>query len=286
VTGLTVNARVYVDRKRVRRLRAMLHAWAKFGLDAAGREHFAKYRGGHKRHVHKDPGKAFRNIVYGHLAFVKMVRGPADPIFLNFCRKVLELDPNPSRFIRQMVFGAHDYEIFISHAREDRADIARPIFEACQKAGLKAFLDEEHIDWGENFTRKINLALGAARTVLAVVSARSITKEWPMAELNTALTLEVSGEKQVFVVLVGQPDLTRLPLVRGKDWMVWDGQPEKVAAELGKIVKGAQALAPPRQSRPMAAPPSQQVTRPSAQTAVPSVAPRKGGFWSRMFGGG
>ena len=88
-----------------------------------------------------------------------MVRGPADAVYLKLCSKVLELDPNPSKFIRQMVFGADDYDIFISHASEDRASIARPIFEACERLGLKAFLDDEHIAWGETFTRKINVAL-------------------------------------------------------------------------------------------------------------------------------
>lgn len=43
VTGLGVNERVNVARERIRRLRAMLHAWGKFGLEAAAWEHFRKY---------------------------------------------------------------------------------------------------------------------------------------------------------------------------------------------------------------------------------------------------
>src|SRR5258706_1739758 len=49
VTGICVNRRLNVDRQRIRRIRAMLHAWRKFGLAAAAREHFEKYRGGTKR---------------------------------------------------------------------------------------------------------------------------------------------------------------------------------------------------------------------------------------------
>ncbi|MEQ1652529.1 MAG: reverse transcriptase domain-containing protein, partial [Hyphomicrobium sp.] len=192
VTGLCVNAKVNVERQRIRQVRAMIHAWQKFGLDDAATEHFRHYASAPKGAAGFNRAASFRNAVYGQLAFIKMVRGPGDPVFLNLCAKLLGLDPNPSKFIRKMVFGADDYDIFISHASEDREAVARPIHAACEALGLKAFLDEEHIGWGENFTKKINSALGAARTVLTIISPVSVTKDWPMAEVNTALTFEVS----------------------------------------------------------------------------------------------
>jgi retron-type reverse transcriptase len=236
VTGLVVNGRINVERERIRKIRAMLHAWGKFGLDAAAAEHFAKYHTSRRR-VKRARASAFRNIVYGQLSFVRMIRGGDDPVFLKLCSRVLDLDPNPSKFVRQMVFGADDFEIFISHAREDKAIIARPILEACERYGLKAFLDEEHIGWGESFTKKINTALGAARTVVAVVSNHSVSKEWPIAEINTALALEISGQKRVLPVMVGQPDLSKLPLIRSKNWVVWDGDADRVARQLRELIK-------------------------------------------------
>ncbi len=237
VTGLNVNERANVSRLRVRRLRAMLHAWEKFGIEKAATHHFLNHRGLQKLPNH--PPRAYRDVVYGQLSFLKMVRGAEDPIFLNFAAKVLHLDPNPSRFLRQMVFGADDFDVFISHASEDKDEIARPIFEACGKLGLKVFLDEAHIGWGQSFTQKINTALGSARTVLAIVSNISVTKEWPVIEVNTALSLEVSGQKKVVPLLVGKPDLTRLPLIGGKDAMNWSGDAAAVARRLKAAVDGA-----------------------------------------------
>ena len=238
VTGLCVNTKVNVERQRIRQVRAMIHAWTKFGLDAAADEHFRKYASAPKGTRGFDRAASFRNVVYGQLAFIKMVRGSSDPVFLNLCSKLLGLDPNPSKFIRKMVFGADDYDIFISHASEDREAVARPIHAACEALGLKAFLDDEHIGWGDNFTKKINTALGAARTVLTIISPVSVTKEWPMAEVNTALTFEVSGKKQVVALVVGKPDLSRLPLISGKDFLVWNGDPKLVAKSLYGKVKG------------------------------------------------
>lgn len=236
VTGLVVNTAPNVHRARVRKIRAMIHAWEKFGLSSAAYEHFRKYRGAAGA-IPDDPSTAFRNIVYGQLSFVKMVRGRDDKVFLKLCAKLIDLDPNPSKFIKQMVFGADDFDVFISHASEDKETIARPIYEACARLGVKAFLDEAHIGWGEDFTKKINTALGAARTVLCVISQTAVTKEWPLAEINTALSMDVIGQKKVVPLIVGQPDLSKLPLLKARDHMVWRGDAEAVARELVKVAK-------------------------------------------------
>lgn len=282
VTGLNVNERANVSRLRVRRLRAMLHAWEKFGIEKAATHHFLNHRG--LQSLPKHPPRAYRDVVYGQLSFLKMVRGADDPIFLNFAAKVLHLDPNPSRFLRQMVFGADDFDVFISHASEDKDEIARPIFEACGKLGLKVFLDEAHIGWGQSFTQKINTALGSARTVLAIVSNTSVTKEWPVIEVNTALSLEVSGQKKVVPLLVGKPDLSRLPLIGGKDAMNWSGDAMAVARRLKAAVDGAAPRRPAGAGGPwgMRQSSAQQPGRPGKPRAA-SGEPELP-YWLRMPG--
>lgn len=281
VTGLNVNDKANVARKRIRRIRAMLYAWEKFGLDAAAVDHYLRHRGMLNLPANYD--RAYRNVVYGQLAFVKMVRGGDDPLFLNLCSKVLALDPNPSRFIRQMVFGADDYDVFISHASEDKDEIARPIFEACAKLGLKAFLDEAHIGWGQSFTQKINTALGSARTVLAVITPTSVAKDWPIMEVNTALSLEVSGQKKVVPLIVGKPDLSKLPLIRGKDAMSWNGDAVAVARRLQAAVSGDAPRRPaaPHTHQPL---PRPRTALPPTTSDVAAAAPRRSapgeGPWS------
>lgn len=253
VTGLTVNSRVNVERARIRRLRAMLHAWDKFGLEAAAAAHVEEHRAPGRRRPRENLGAFFRGVVYGELAFVKMVRGAEDPLFLKLAARLVGLDPNPSRFVREMAFGASDFDIFISHASEDKAEVARPIRAACEALGLKPFLDEAHIAWGESFTAKINTALGAARTVLCVVSPVSVTKAWPVEEVNAALSLEIAGEKRVLVLVVGKPDLGKLPLLRNKDFMTWTGDAAAVARRLQEVARSGQSVkaeALPSQSVP------------------------------------
>lgn len=236
VTGLTVNARPNVDRRRLGRIRAMIHAWGKFGLADAAAAHYA-------RHPGRRPPKAsmrrrrFRDKLYGELAYLKMVRGSEDPLFLSLSRKLHEIDPSPSHFLREVVHGKEACEVFISHASEDRKSVARPIYEACLKLGVKAFLDQEHIAWGEEFATKINTALAAAPVVLTILSAHSVNKPWPRAEINTALALELAGKKKVAALLVGRPDLGPVQIVEGKNYMVWDGDALKVAEALRDMLK-------------------------------------------------
>ena len=59
-----------------------------------------------------------------------------------------------------------------------------------------------------------------------------------MIEVNTALSLEVSGQKKVVPLLVGKPDLSRLPLIGGKDSMSWNGDAMAVARRLKAAVDG------------------------------------------------
>jgi hypothetical protein len=279
VTGLSVNTRVNITRARMRRLRAMLHAWEKFGLAAAARDHFERYAGRPSRAGPPDPARAFRHVVYGHLAFLGMVRGREDGLFLKLCAEVLKLDPNPSRFIRQMAFGGADFEVFISHASEDKESVALPIFAACEKLGVRAFLDLAHIGWGESFAARINDALGSARTVLAIVSPASIAKVWPMEEVNKALTFEVQGQKKVLPLIVGEPDLSRLPLIATKDYMIWKGDAEEVARRVrASLTSEARPKMPPPPSRRPALPEIEPSPARGPADAKLAVQPKRGLF--------
>lgn len=74
VTGITVNQKVNVDRKLLKKIRAMLHDLLTNGLDVATKNHFnfsgvfdIKYR------------QTFINRLEGYINFVGQVRGTSDP---------------------------------------------------------------------------------------------------------------------------------------------------------------------------------------------------------------
>jgi RNA-directed DNA polymerase len=91
VTGLTSNRFPNVQRKYINQLRAMIHAWRKYGYDAAETEFAAKYS-----RKHRGPFKGvphLKDVIRGKLNYLSMVRGSLDPLFVKHACQLAELDP-------------------------------------------------------------------------------------------------------------------------------------------------------------------------------------------------
>ena len=91
VTGLTVNKFPNVKRRFVRQVRAMLHAWEKYGYEEAEREFRERYD--QRRRNQDQPPVSFARVVKGKLDFLKMVKGANDAAYRKFATKLNALDP-------------------------------------------------------------------------------------------------------------------------------------------------------------------------------------------------
>jgi RNA-directed DNA polymerase len=78
VTGIKVNVKLNVDRKYIRRIRAILHCWDMKGIKQTAHEF-------HDRKIHN--ADEFMNTVRGMIAHVGNVRGDDDDIYLKFREK-------------------------------------------------------------------------------------------------------------------------------------------------------------------------------------------------------
>jgi RNA-directed DNA polymerase len=91
VTGITVNEFTNLPRSYVRQIRAMLHAWEKYGLENAQSEFLAQYDKKHRLDLKASP--SFSKVVKGKIDYLGAVRGKDDPIYLSFRSKLRELAP-------------------------------------------------------------------------------------------------------------------------------------------------------------------------------------------------
>jgi RNA-directed DNA polymerase len=89
VTGLTVNRFPNVRRSFVRQIRAMIHAWRKYGLEAAEKEFLEKYNRRHRGELRKTPH--FFRVLRGKIEFLRMIRGEDDFLFMKFKREYNQL---------------------------------------------------------------------------------------------------------------------------------------------------------------------------------------------------
>lgn len=229
VTGITVNEFPNVSRKYIRNIRAFIHAWEKYGAEKVEQYYREKYA----KNVYRfDNSKLyFKESLYGKLEFLKMVRG-IDSMYVNFCLKLAQIDTDPPKIIRDMKMMHKEYDVFISHASEDKDSVARPISEACKALGLVPFFDEAEIKWGDSLPEVINHALGKSSFFLAVLSSNSIDKAWPKREVNAAFARKINGNQVFLPLMVGEGVSDQFPLASDILHIKWTDNADEIAQKI------------------------------------------------------
>ena len=87
------------------------------------------------------------------------------------------------------------YDVFISHASEDKDEIVRALANALQAEGLRVWYDEFSLRIGDSLRRKIDQGLANSRVGLVVLSQAFIEKGWTNYELDGIVTRAVTGEQ-------------------------------------------------------------------------------------------
>jgi hypothetical protein len=87
------------------------------------------------------------------------------------------------------------YDVFISHATEDKDEIVRPLANALVSAGLRVWYDEFELRIGDSLRRKIDSGLARSRFGIVVLSHSFFAKNWTQYELDGLVTREMTGEQ-------------------------------------------------------------------------------------------
>lgn len=128
-------------------------------------------------------------------------------------RPLPAINEAPLRSVPTLVRGAdHDlaptpeapdgrvFDVFISHASEDKDDVVRPLANALREAGLSVWYDEFELRIGDSLRRKIDRGLGSSRFGVVVLSQAFFGKGWPEYELDGLVTKAVSGDQVLLPV--------------------------------------------------------------------------------------
>lgn len=93
-----------------------------------------------------------------------------------------------------------EWDIFLSHASEDKEDFARPLAHALRSKGLRVWFDEFMLKVGDSLRRSIDRGLSQARYGVVIISPAFLKKEWPQKELDGLVAREISGRKVILPV--------------------------------------------------------------------------------------
>jgi hypothetical protein len=87
-----------------------------------------------------------------------------------------------------------EWDVFISHASEDKEKFVKPLAIILARAGVKVWYDELTLKAGDSLMRSIDKGLANSKSGIVVISRAFIEKKWPEYELRGLITLEMSGK--------------------------------------------------------------------------------------------
>lgn len=89
------------------------------------------------------------------------------------------------------------YDIFISHASEDKDAIVRPLATILERLTVRVWYDEFSLQLGDSLTASIDKGLQESRYGLVVLSKAFLCKRWPEYEYRSLMTREIDGERAI-----------------------------------------------------------------------------------------
>jgi len=92
------------------------------------------------------------------------------------------------------------WDLFISHASEDKDCLVRPLAEELRKYGVDVWYDEFSLNLGDSLTESINKGLSNSKFGLLIISKAFFEKRWTDYELKSLLTKEINGQKVILPV--------------------------------------------------------------------------------------
>ena len=88
-----------------------------------------------------------------------------------------------------------EYDVFISHASEDKDSVVRPLALALKKREVNVWYDEFELKIGDSLRRKIDQGLSKSKFGIVVISRSFIKKGWTNYELDGLMTKAISGQQ-------------------------------------------------------------------------------------------
>lgn len=95
------------------------------------------------------------------------------------------------------------WDVFVSHAGEDKETFVRPLAIALRDIGVSVWYDEFSLHLGDSLSRSIDKGLANSRFGLVVISAAFLKKPWPEYELRGLVAREVDEDRVILPVWHG-----------------------------------------------------------------------------------
>lgn len=135
-----------------------------------------------------------------------------------------------------------EYDVFISHATEDKEEFVRPLADELKSLGLEVWYDDFVLKVGDSLRRSIDMGLARSRFGVVVLSSSFFAKNWPQYELDGLVAREMEGRKVILPIwhkVTKDEVLAHSPTLADKVALNSSLQSiQEIAAEISGVAKG------------------------------------------------
>jgi hypothetical protein len=139
--------------------------------------------------------------------------------------------------------STREYDVFVSHASEDKDEVVRPLASALQGQGLSVWYDEFELRIGDSLRRKIDMGLAKSRFGVVVLSSAFFKKGWTNYELDGIVTRAINGDQ---VLLPIWHEVTKKQVIEYSPSLAdklarstATHTVEEIAAEIANVIRGS-----------------------------------------------
>lgn len=93
-----------------------------------------------------------------------------------------------------------EYDVFISHASEDKKGFADDLYKELDSLDVKVWYDTMSIQWGDSLRSKIDEGLKKSKFGIVILSNDYIRKGWTQYELDGLFQREMTGGKVILPI--------------------------------------------------------------------------------------
>ena len=135
-----------------------------------------------------------------------------------------------------------EYDVFISHASEDKDEVVRPLANALRGRKLNVWYDEFELKIGDSLRQKIDKGVANSKFGIVILSKNFIKKGWTNYELDGLITRSISNQQILLPIwhnITKQEVIDYSPSIADKVARSTSVNTiEEIAAEIAEIIKG------------------------------------------------
>lgn len=133
------------------------------------------------------------------------------------------------------------WDVFISHASEDKEAVARPFAEKLKSTGLEVWYDEFNMTWGKSMRASIDEGLINSLFGIVILSKSFFQKEWTKIELDGLTNIMITTGKDNILPLryeITPEEVSAIsPTLAGIFSRSWDEGVDKLVDDVKKLVE-------------------------------------------------